>query len=57
MSPERAASIIVDGVEHDRPRIRVGNDALLIDLRVAPAAAPRLAVLLDRLAVSRLGRG
>ncbi|HLI60829.1 MAG TPA: SDR family NAD(P)-dependent oxidoreductase [Solirubrobacteraceae bacterium] len=58
MPPERAASIIVDGVEHDRPRIRVGNDAKLIDLvvRVAPAQAPRLAVLFDRLAASRLAR-
>jgi NAD(P)-dependent dehydrogenase (short-subunit alcohol dehydrogenase family) len=57
MSPERAATIIVDGVEHGRPRIRVGNDARLIDVivRVAPAAAPRLAVLLDRLTAARLG--
>jgi NAD(P)-dependent dehydrogenase (short-subunit alcohol dehydrogenase family) len=57
MAPERAATIIVDGVEHDRARIRVGNDAKLIDLivRVAPSAAPRLAVLFDRLAASRLG--
>jgi NAD(P)-dependent dehydrogenase (short-subunit alcohol dehydrogenase family) len=56
MSPERAATIIVDGVEHDRPRIRVGNDAVLIDLvvRAAPSLAPRLAVLFDRLASSRL---
>jgi short-subunit dehydrogenase len=57
MSPERAAAIIVDGVEHDRPRIRVGNDAKVIDLivRAAPSAAPRLAVWFDRLAASRLG--
>lgn len=56
MSPERAAKIIVDGVEHDRPRIRVGNDAVVIDLlvRAAPSLAPRLAVLLDRLTGSRL---
>jgi NAD(P)-dependent dehydrogenase (short-subunit alcohol dehydrogenase family) len=56
LSPERAARIIVDGVEHDRPRIRVGNDAVLIDLlvRVAPSFAPRLAVLFDRLTGSRL---
>ncbi|HEY3774403.1 MAG TPA: SDR family NAD(P)-dependent oxidoreductase [Solirubrobacteraceae bacterium] len=56
MSPERAATIIVDGVEHDRPRIRVGNDAVVIDLvvRAAPSLAPRLAVLFDRLTGSRL---
>lgn len=56
MAPERAASIIVDGVEHGRPRIRVGNDAKIIDLlvRAAPSTAPRLAVLLDRLAAAQL---
>jgi NAD(P)-dependent dehydrogenase (short-subunit alcohol dehydrogenase family) len=56
LAPERAAAIIVDGVERGRPRIRVGNDAVLIDLlvRLAPSAAPRLAVLFDRLASSRL---
>ena len=56
MTPERAATIIADGVEHDRPRIRVGNDAKLIDLlvRVAPSAAPRIAVLFDRLTAARL---
>jgi NAD(P)-dependent dehydrogenase (short-subunit alcohol dehydrogenase family) len=56
MSPERAAKIIVDGVERDRPRIRVGNDAVVIDLlvRAAPSLAPRLAVLFDRLTGSRL---
>lgn len=56
MAPERAAGIIVDGVEHGRPRIRVGNDARIIDLlvRAAPSTAPRLAVLLDRLAASQL---
>jgi NAD(P)-dependent dehydrogenase (short-subunit alcohol dehydrogenase family) len=56
MAPERAANIIVDGVEHGRPRIRVGNDARIIDLlvRAAPSTAPRLAVLLDRLAASQL---
>lgn len=58
MSPERAATIIVDGVEHGRPRIRVGNDAVLIDLlvRAAPSLGPRLAVLFDRLAESRLAK-
>jgi NAD(P)-dependent dehydrogenase (short-subunit alcohol dehydrogenase family) len=55
LAPERAASIILDGVERGRPRIRVGNDAVLIDLlvRLAPAAAPRLAVLFDRLTAGR----
>jgi NAD(P)-dependent dehydrogenase (short-subunit alcohol dehydrogenase family) len=56
MSPEQAATIIVDGVERDRPRIRVGKDAVVIDLlvRAAPSLAPRLAVLFDRLTGSRL---
>jgi len=56
LSPERAATIIVDGVQRDRPRIRVGNDAVVIDLlvRAAPSLAPRLAVLFDRLTGSRL---
>jgi NAD(P)-dependent dehydrogenase (short-subunit alcohol dehydrogenase family) len=58
MSPERAATIIVDGVERDRSRIRVGNDAVVIDLlvRAAPSLAPRLAVLFDRLTGSRLAQ-
>jgi NAD(P)-dependent dehydrogenase (short-subunit alcohol dehydrogenase family) len=56
MHPSQAAKIIVDGVEHDRPRIRVGTDARIIDVltRVAPAAYPRLSVLFDRLTAGRL---
>jgi NAD(P)-dependent dehydrogenase (short-subunit alcohol dehydrogenase family) len=47
----RAAEIIVDGVEKNRPRIRVGNDAVAVDLivRLAPSLYPRLSVLFDRL--------
>jgi NADP-dependent 3-hydroxy acid dehydrogenase YdfG len=37
-TPERAAEIIHEGIEKDRPRIRVGPDAVLLDLlaRFAP---------------------
>ncbi|MFC7343673.1 SDR family NAD(P)-dependent oxidoreductase [Saccharopolyspora griseoalba] len=45
-----AARIIADGVERGRPRIRVGRDAVAVDLltRAAPALATRLAVSLER---------
>ena len=57
MDPARAATIIVDGVEHDRPRIRVGNDAKLVDVlvRLAPVQYPKLSVLFDRLTMGRSG--
>ncbi len=57
MDPARAAPIIVDGVEHDRPRIRVGNDAKLVDIlvRLAPVQYPRVSLLLDRLTMGRSG--
>jgi NAD(P)-dependent dehydrogenase (short-subunit alcohol dehydrogenase family) len=50
MDPARAAKIIVDGVEKNRLRVRVGNDAKLVDLlvRAAPAAVPRAFAALDR---------
>ncbi|MGN6132142.1 MAG: SDR family NAD(P)-dependent oxidoreductase [Nocardioidaceae bacterium] len=55
MDPQRAAGIIVDGVEKGRARIRVGSDAVLIDrvVRMMPATANRLAVAFER----RLQRG
>ncbi|GAA0251023.1 SDR family NAD(P)-dependent oxidoreductase [Cryptosporangium japonicum] len=45
MDPDRAATIILDGVAAKRPRILVGNDARAIDalVRLAPATYPRLA--------------
>jgi NAD(P)-dependent dehydrogenase (short-subunit alcohol dehydrogenase family) len=51
MDPGQAARIICDGVEKDRLRIRVGNDARAVDLivRLFPSAYPRLSVLFDRL--------
>ncbi|MGH2861877.1 MAG: SDR family NAD(P)-dependent oxidoreductase [Solirubrobacteraceae bacterium] len=47
-----AARIIVDGVEHDRPRVLVGNDAKLIDLivRMFPVGYAKLTLGLNRLA-------
>lgn len=41
MPPEQAAAIIVRGIERNKPRILVGNDARLIDAlaRLAPAHA------------------
>lgn len=50
LKPERAAEIIVRGVEKGRPRILVGRDAVFTDLfvRLAPTAAPRIAVEFER---------
>ena len=50
LPPERAAEIIVDGVERGKQRIRVGNDAVAMDLmtRLAPTLATRLTVPLER---------
>ncbi|SDT09705.1 NADP-dependent 3-hydroxy acid dehydrogenase YdfG [Nocardioides scoriae] len=47
---DKAARIIVDGVEKGRARIRVGNDAIAVDrlVRLAPATATRVAVMLER---------
>ena len=47
---DKAARIIVDGVEKGRARIRVGNDAVAVDrlVRLAPATATRVAVMLER---------
>jgi NAD(P)-dependent dehydrogenase (short-subunit alcohol dehydrogenase family) len=51
MDPAEAARIICDGVEHDRPRIRVGKDAVAVDLlvRLFPRGYPKISVLFDRL--------
>lgn len=50
MDPAQAARIIVGGVERGRPRIRVGRDAVAIDLlcRTAPTLATRAAVAFER---------
>ena len=44
MSPARAAELIVDGVEANRSRVLVGNDAKGVDLlvRLLPRTHPRL---------------
>jgi NAD(P)-dependent dehydrogenase (short-subunit alcohol dehydrogenase family) len=50
MDPAQAATIIVDGVERNRPRVLVGNDAKAIDLlvRLVPSLYPRIAVAAER---------
>jgi NAD(P)-dependent dehydrogenase (short-subunit alcohol dehydrogenase family) len=50
MDPQKAAQIIVDGVESNRFRIRVGQDAVMIDriVRLLPTASGRLATALER---------
>ena len=47
---DKAATIIVDGVEAGRVRIRVGSDAVLVDrlVRLLPTTAGRIAVALER---------
>jgi hypothetical protein len=50
MDPAEAAEIIIKGVESGRSRIRVGNDAKVVDLvvRAFPSLYPRLVVALDK---------
>lgn len=50
MDPAQAAKIVVGGVEKDKPRVLVGNDAKAVDklVRLLPARAPKLAVLFDK---------
>lgn len=52
MPPAQAARIIVDGVEGDKPRVLVGNDAKLVDLivRSFPVSYTRVTLGLGRLA-------
>jgi hypothetical protein len=47
---DKAAAIIVDGVEKGRVRIRVGSDAVLVDrlVRLLPTTAGRIAVVLEQ---------
>lgn len=47
---EKAATIIVDGVERGRARIRVGSDAVMVDrlVRLAPSSAARVAAAFER---------
>jgi NAD(P)-dependent dehydrogenase (short-subunit alcohol dehydrogenase family) len=52
MPPDTAADVILKGVQRDRPRVLVGNDAKVIDLvvRAFPGAYPRvLAATMRRL--------
>lgn len=55
LSSETAASIIVNGVEKHRPRVRVGRDAFAVDLltRLMPQTAGRLAVFTERQLIKR----
>lgn len=50
MPPGKAAATIVAGVERGKPRLRVGSDAIAIDLatRLAPSLATFLTVPLER---------
>ena len=50
MDPAKAARIIVDGVEANRPRILVGNDAKAVDalVRLLPSRYARIAVAFDK---------
>jgi NAD(P)-dependent dehydrogenase (short-subunit alcohol dehydrogenase family) len=52
MPPAQAARIIIDGVEHDKPRVLVGNDAKLVDLivRAFPVGYTKVTLGLNRLA-------
>ena len=52
MPAAEAARIIVDGVERDRPRVLVGNDAKLVDLivRTFPVRYAKLTLGLNKLA-------
>jgi NAD(P)-dependent dehydrogenase (short-subunit alcohol dehydrogenase family) len=52
MPPPEAARIILDGVERDKPRVLVGNDAKLVDLivRSFPVSYTRVTLGLNRLA-------
>ena len=52
MPAAQAARIIIDGVERDRPRVLVGNDAKLVDLivRAFPVAYTKVTLGLNRLA-------
>jgi hypothetical protein len=55
MPPERAAQIILDGVEAGRPRILVGRDAQAVDrlVRLLPARYPALGAWAARRATRR----
>lgn len=50
MDPRKAARIVVDGVEANRPRVMVGGDAKLMDrlVRAAPRRWPVAGRLIDR---------
>jgi NAD(P)-dependent dehydrogenase (short-subunit alcohol dehydrogenase family) len=50
MDPAEAAEIIIKGVASGKPRIRVGNDAKVVDLvvRAFPSLYPRLVVAFER---------
>ncbi|MDX6702516.1 MAG: hypothetical protein QOF26_2742 [Baekduia sp.] len=54
MDPAEAAEIIIKGVESGKPRVRVGNDAKVVDLlvRAFPSFYPRLVIAFEK----RMGR-
>jgi len=57
MPPEKAAKIILDGVESGKPRVLVGRDAKAVDLfvRAVPRFYPRLVATFTKRVLSRTG--
>jgi len=55
MDPAQAANIIIDGVEANKARVRVGNDAKMVDLivRIFPSSYWRVLTLMDRLTMGK----
>jgi NAD(P)-dependent dehydrogenase (short-subunit alcohol dehydrogenase family) len=55
MDPAKAANIIIDGVQANKRRVRVGNDAKLVDLivRLFPSSYGRVLALIDRLTLGK----
>jgi NAD(P)-dependent dehydrogenase (short-subunit alcohol dehydrogenase family) len=55
MDPAQAAEIIIKGVEADKPRVLVGNDAKAVDVlvRLLPARYPKVFMAIERRALKR----
>lgn len=55
MDPAHAANVIIDGVEANKSRVRVGHDAKLVDVivRLFPSGYGRVLALIERLTVGK----